>query len=209
MNIKEFTERTGFYPTYEHYKFVEKSYMDFDGDKDAFCKAYKANENGLAEIIARSADADLNKEFDSRDKLIDELKHQAVGLKSDIIYLNEQVEELEEQLDKELDWKPCKNAGTQMTQTDYQNLAADKFAKSMTDEEAANFIAEELGFDPKKVKIIPTVETFESNKYYRMRVAVRYKREPLYSSTDWNYVRFDVNGIEYEYANGQLELYCR
>lgn len=209
MNIKEFTERTGFYPTYEHYKFIEKSYMDFDGDKDAFCEAYKGNVNSIAEIIARSADADLNKEFDSRDKLIDELKHQAVGLKSDIIYLNEQIEELEEQLDKELDWKPCKNAGTQMTQTDYQNLAEDKFAKSMTDEEAANFIAEELGFDPKKVKIIPTVETFESNKYHRMRVAVRYKREPLYSSTDWNYVRFDVNGIEYEYIDGQLEMYCR
>lgn len=209
MTIKEFTERTGFYPTYEHYKFIEKSYMDFDGDKDAFCEAYKGNVNSIAEIIARSADADLNKEFDSRDKLIDELKNQAVGLKSDIIYLNEQIEELEEQLDKELDWKPCKNAGTQMTQTDYQNLAADKFVKSMTDEEAANFIAEELGFDPKKVKIIPTVETFESNKYHRMRVAVRYKREPLYSSTDWNYVRFDVNGIEYEYINGQIVMYCR
>lgn len=209
MTIKEFTERTGFIPSHNLYTAIENAYMAFDGDKDSFCEAYKGNINSIAEIIARSADADLNKELDSRDKLIDELKHQAVGLKSDIIYLNEQIEELEEQLDKELDWKPCKNAGTQMTQTDYQNLAADKFAKSMTDEEAANFIAEELGFDPKKVKIIPTVETFESNKYHRMRVAVRYKREPLYSSTDWNYVRFDVNGIEYEYVNGQLELYCR
>lgn len=48
-----------------------------------------------------------------------------------------------------------------------------------------------------------------SNKYHRMRVAVRYKREPLYASTDWNYVRFDVNDVEYEYINGQLMLYCK
>lgn len=209
MTRQEFIEKTGFIPSHSLYTAIENAYMAFDGDKDSFCEAYKGNVNSIAEIIARSADADLNKEFDSRDKLIDELKHQAVGLKSDIIYLNEQIEELEEQLDKELDWKPCKNVGTQMTQTDYQNLAADKFAKSMTDEEAANFIAEELGFDPKKVKIIPTVETFESNKYHRMRVAVRYKREPLNASTDWNYIRFDVNDVEYEYINGQLMLYCK
>lgn len=42
MTIKEFIERTGFYPTYEHYKFIEKSYMDFDGDKDAFCKGVQS-----------------------------------------------------------------------------------------------------------------------------------------------------------------------
>lgn len=96
-----------------------------------------------------------------------------------------------------------------MTQADYQDLSANEFTKSMTGEEAANFIAEELGFDPKKVKIIPAVETFESNKYHRMRVAVRYKREPLCASTDWNYIRFDVNDVEYEYINGQLMLYCK
>lgn len=42
-----------------------------------------------------------------------------------------------------------------------------------------------------------------------MRVAERYDREPCYGSTDWNYVRFDVNGIEYEYINGQLVMYWR
>lgn len=36
-----------------------------------------------------------------------------------------------------------------------------------------------------------------------------YDREPLYESTDWNYVRFDVCGMTYEYVNGQLVMYCR
>lgn len=209
MTRQEFIEKTGFIPSHSLYTAIENAYMKFDGDKDSFCGAYKENTNRIAEIIALSADANLNEELDSRDKLIDELKHQAVSLKSDILFLNDRNEELEDQLDEELDWKPCKTAGTKMAQADYQDLSANEFTKSMTGEEAANFIAEELGFDPKKVKIIPTVETFESNKYHRMRVAVRYKREPLNASTDWNYIRFDVNDVEYEYINGQLMLYCK
>ena len=42
-----------------------------------------------------------------------------------------------------------------------------------------------------------------------MRVAETYEREPLYESTDWNYVRFDVCGMAYEYVNGQLMMYQR
>ena len=115
----------------------------------------------------------------------------------------------ERQLDAELEWTTCKSAGTQMTQRDYVKLKEDSFTKVMTDEEAANFIAEELGFNAERVKIILTVETYEVDKHRRMRVAGTYEREPLYESTDWNYVRFDVNGIGYEYIDGQLEMYCR
>lgn len=202
MNIKEFTERTGFYPTYEHYKFIEKSYMDFDGDKDAFCKAYKANENGLAEKITREVERFVEDQTElgmhEHDAMEERIARQA-GI----------INDLQAQLDAELEWTTCKSAGTQMTQRDYVKLREDSFTKTMTDEEAANFIAEELGFNAERVKIIHTVEIFEVNKYRRMRVAETYEREPLYESTDWNYVRFDVNGIEYEYIDGQLEMYCR
>lgn len=202
MNIKEFTERTGFYPTYEHYKFIEKSYMDFDGDKDAFCKAYKANENGLAEKITREVERYIEDQTElgmhEQDAMEERIARQA-GI----------INDLQAQLDAELEWTASKSAGTQMTQRDYVKLREDSFTKTMTDEEAANFIAEELGFNAERVKIIHTVETFEVNKHRRMRVAETYDREPLYSSTDWNYVRFNVNGIEYEYIDGQLEMYCR
>lgn len=202
MNIKEFTERTGFYPTYEHYKFIEKSYMDFDGDKDAFCKAYRTNENGLAEKITREVERFVEDQTElgmhEHDAMEERIARQA-GI----------INDLQAQLDAELEWTTCKNAGTQMAQRDYVKLREDSFTKVMTDEEAANFIAEELGFNVKRVKIIHTVETFEVNKHRRMRVAETYERESLYESTDWNYVRFDVNGIEYEYIDGQLEMYCR
>lgn len=200
MNIKEFTERTGFYPTYEHYKFIEKSYMDFDGDKNAFCKAYKANENGLAEKITREVERFVEKQTElgmhEHDAMEERIARQA-GI----------INDLQAQLDAELEWTPCKDAGTRMTQRDYVKLKEDRFTKTMTDEEAANFIAEELGFNAERVRIIRKAETYEVNKHRRMRVAETYEREPLYESTDWNYVRFDVCGMTYEYVNGQLMMY--
>lgn len=202
MTIKEFTERTGFYPTYEHYKFIEKSYMNFDGDKDAFCKAFRENADGIAEKIARAADRDFEKEAEAGKKAYARMEER-IARQADII------NDLQTKLDAELEWTPCKDVGTRMTQRDYVKLREDRFTKTMTDEEAANFIAEELGFKAERVKIIRKAETYEVNKHRRMRVAETYEREPLYESTDWNYVRFDVCGMTYEYVNGQLEMYYR
>lgn len=55
MNIQEFTDRTGFYPSMELYAVIEQAYMEQSADKDAFCKAYKENTDGLAEKIQREA----------------------------------------------------------------------------------------------------------------------------------------------------------
>lgn len=202
MTIKEFTQRTGFYPTYEHYKFIEKSYMNFDGDKDAFCKAFRENTDGIAEKITREVERFIEEQTELGMHEHDAMEER-IARQADII------NDLQTKLDAELEWTPCKDAGTRMTQRDYVKLREDGFTKTMTDEEAANFIAEELGFNAERVKIIRKAETYEVNKHHRMRVAETYEREPLYESTDWNYVRFNVNGVEYEYVNGQLELYCR
>lgn len=40
MLKEEFEQRTGFYPDQALYSIIEKHYMEFNGDKDAFCKAY-------------------------------------------------------------------------------------------------------------------------------------------------------------------------
>lgn len=39
MMREEFEQRTGFLPSQPLYSIIEKYYMNFDGDKDAFCKA--------------------------------------------------------------------------------------------------------------------------------------------------------------------------
>ena len=201
MTIKEFTERTGFYPTYEHYKFIEKSYMDFDGDKDAFCKAYKANENGLAEKITREVERFVEEQTELG-------MHEHDAMEERLNAQQEEIEKLKAQLDAELEWTPCKDAGTQMTQRDYVKLKEDRFTKTMTDEEAANFIAEELGFNAERVRIIRKAETYEVNKHRRLRKSGTFYRTPVYESTDWNYVRFDCACFMYELVNGELRFYC-
>ena len=55
MMRSEFEQLTGIYPTVELYQEIEKLYNDFDGDKQAFCKAFKKNKNGLAEIAQERA----------------------------------------------------------------------------------------------------------------------------------------------------------
>lgn len=200
MTIKEFTERTGFYPTYEHYKFIEKSYMGFDGDKDAFCKAYRTNENGLAAKIARETERYIEEQTELG-------MHEHDAMKKRLNAQQEEIEKLKAQLDAELEWQPSRKAGTLMSQDAYEDLRDDPDTKVLTVEETASLIAEEYGFDPAHVKIIDTVETYEVNRHGKLRVSDCFEREPLYSCADWNYIRFDVKGIGYEYINSGLHYY--
>lgn len=44
MLLSEFIDRTGYQPTAEEYAAIEREYYHFNGDKDAYCKAWcKAN----------------------------------------------------------------------------------------------------------------------------------------------------------------------
>ena len=68
MEIKEFEKRTGYFPTTEEYKTIEKFYMNFDGDKDEFCEAYKKNEGFIAEKIQHEANLERLKKSKPRKK---------------------------------------------------------------------------------------------------------------------------------------------
>ena len=100
-----------------------------------------------------------------------------------------EIDELTAELDRELEWKPSDGAGTNMRQSDYAHLA--DCGKTMTDEEAKAFIADECGFAPEKIHILHEVNTYEVNKHRRLRKSATFDRAPVYESTDWNYVRFD------------------
>lgn len=41
MMMNEFTQRTGYEPSFEEYHYIEESYYEFDGNKDEFCKWWK------------------------------------------------------------------------------------------------------------------------------------------------------------------------
>ena len=197
MMISEFIERTGFEPTASEYAKIEKAYYDFNGNKDEFCKAFVKN-GGEKKIYKARAEESA------------QLKSQLVEMekqhKSEMEAREKQIAELNADLDRELEWKPCDGSGTNMTQERYEHLA--NCGQVMSDEEAKEFIADECGFDPEKIHILHEVNTYEVNKHRRLRVAGTFDRAPMYESTDWNYIRFDCACFMYEFINGQLCFYC-
>ena len=202
MMIEEFEKRTGFYPTLVQYEAIERAYMDFDGDKDAFCKAYKKNADEIAERIQREVNMATLKA--QRDQAA-ELSHRDAEIKR-----------LGKELDRELEWKPSETAGTNMSQERYEELLASCTGHNgdphiMSENEARQLVSEEFGFNPERIEIITTVHTYEVNKHHQLRKAATLTRQPLYDATDWNYVRFNVQGVSctwtYEMVNGELETY--
>lgn len=197
MMMSEFIDRTGFEPTAKEYAKIEEAYYDFDGDKDAFCKAFVKDGGARKLCKARAA------EIDRLNSLLLESERQ---YKKDMANREKRIDELTAELDRELEWKPSDGTGTNMSQSDYAHLA--DCGKTMTDEEAKAFIADECGFAPEKIHILHEVNTYEVNKHSRLRKSGTFDRAPVYESTDWNYVRFDCACFMYELVNGELRFYC-
>ena len=205
MMYSEFTERTGFYPTRDLYHAIEEAYMEFDGDKDAFCKAYRENQDGMASAIAHDAEM--------REFLLCERENRRARIEHDqnvrqIERLEQKVKELEARLEREMEWKP-RELDTAMSQADYDKLAADSTAKHLTTEEAADLIAREFGFDREKIGIVRQLHKTEVNRHHGLRVVGAVQRDPLFDAWDWNYIAFKVNGnvtLHYEMVNGELHL---
>lgn len=198
MMMSEFIARTGFEPTAKEYTKIEQAYYDFDGDKDAFCEDFIRN--GGAQKFYKDRVA----EIDRLNSLLLESERQH---KRDIAESKKQIDELTAELNRELEWKPCDSAGTNMAQEQYEHLA--NSGRAMTDAEAVAFIADECGFAPEKIRIVHEVNAYEVNKYHRLRVASTFNREPVYESTDWNYIRFDCACFTYELVDGELRFYNR
>ncbi len=197
MMKSEFIERTGFEPTAEEYAQIEEAYYEFSGDKNAFCKDFLKNK-GVERLIRNRASRieELKKELEDMEKKLEAEKKAS----------EKEIDSLKEQLDKELDWKPCEG-GTTMDQVRYEELATAGGTRILTEQEAKDLIYNEFGFSPEKIRIINTVHTYEANKYHRMRKANEYTRKPVYNASDWNYIRFDCAGWQYEMVNCSLQSY--
>lgn len=199
MMKNEFEKLTGIYPTAGMYKAIEAAYMDFDGDKQAFCAAYKKNKDGIAEKIQNDA-------MQAEASEAQELEQHIKSLKRDIQIQQAQIARLEEKLKREQDWKPYEDERN-VKQADYEKLAADKFTEELTDEEAADMIANEFGFDKSKIAIIHEVDKCEISRSRMERKVGTYERKALFNAWDWNYIRFNVARIGYEMHDGELRMF--
>lgn len=190
MMIDEFERLTGFYPSAEMYEAIEQAYTKSRADKYEFCKLYKANEDGMAEEIARKATA---------------MWAERVGKATfENKALRCRIERLEAELEKEKEWQPFEDKEN-VSQANYEILK--EHGRVLTDDEAAELIANEFGFSREKIKILHAVERWEINRHKMLRVSGEIERLPIYDAGDWNYVRFNCCGVSYEMDNGDLRLF--
>lgn len=189
MMMQEFEKLTGIYPTADLYAAIEAAYMEFDGDKTAFCKAYKANKNGLAEKIQREVNMAAFKAQNAHD--------------ADLARRDAEIEGLKKELEREQEWKPYVDTDN-VQQSDYEQLRDDTCTRVMTDAEAKDLLYKWYGFAPEKVKILRSIPTFEVNRHRQLRKTGEVERLPLYNATDWHYIRFDCGRMSYELDNDSL-----
>lgn len=191
MMIEEFEKLTGIFPSADLYEAIENAYNEFHGDKVEFCKAFKTNAEGLAEKIKRAANT---KSWKANDSAAQERKA-----------LNDQIESLKQQLEREQEWKPIDYEATgNVKQSEYAKLANDSCTRILTDEEAKDLLYDWYGFAKEKVTIHHEIDKLEVNRHRVLRKVGTISREPLYNATDWNYIRFDCGCMSYELINDNL-----
>ncbi|MBQ8922495.1 MAG: hypothetical protein IJ060_10120 [Oscillospiraceae bacterium] len=199
MMISEFKTLTGIHPSWLLWTVINRTYEESALDKHEWCKAYVENKNGMAGMIARLADTEYERAVRNHEI---ELKN----ARSEIAHLREQLEKTKAQLDRELEWHPATGIGTNMTEHDYQLLADD--TAPMSELDAIRRIHQECRFDMAHIKIVTTVSTYEVNKHHECRVSKTFARQPVWASSDWNYIRFNVGALQWEIVNGELMPYC-
>ena len=191
MMREEFERMTGIYVTSDLYKMINAAYYTFNGDKQAFCKAYKENENGLASTIQRAVNMENVKLAQAHD--------------NEIKALREEIKRLKKELETEQEWRPYTDE-RHVSQQDYENLK--KGLEPMTDDTAKDWLYQEFGFAPSQVRIIREVDEYEINRHNQIRPTGRkIEREPYYDATDYHYIRFDCAGRSWEAWNGSLAAY--
>lgn len=112
---------------------------------------------------------------------------------------------LKDELIRAQEWLPAKDLGTNMSQKAYAELADD--SAPMSELDAIRRVYEMCGFDMALIRIVKTVNTYEVNKQHRCRVSGEYERPPVWSATDWNYIRFSVADLQWELVDGELHAY--
>lgn len=197
MMIHEFESLTGFYPTPDMYRIIEKEYVEGPWkDKQEFCRAYTNNIGGLAERLTREAYEEGRKD------LIDQIT-KSEALLSCAKEWQQEAERLQKELDNALEWQPYM-VEEEYSDEDYNGLYDCKNTKKLSTTEAKELISQEFGFKPEMIEVQDSKRTYEIDRYRRIRGNGRISRAPLYNASDWNYIRFKVCGYEYEYQDGEL-----
>ena len=184
MLIDEFEALTGIYPDQELYALIEEEYMRSEVQKDEWCERYRNNVDGLAEKVQLAAEHARAK----REKAIEEeresLRKEISDLHRDIASVLEKVRRLEA-------WRPFEVSHMEMHK--YIDLWDSRTSEFDSAEDVKRWIACEFGFNPGTIRIVEEIPMYEKSREGRIRKTGGVEeRKPAYYSTDWNYIRFDV-----------------
>ena len=200
MMLSEFVERTGFEPMPAEYAKIEEAYCGFNGDKDAFCKAFVAGDGEKRIYQARAAEIDrLNGKILDLDKTFQQSSAE----------YERRLAFFQAELDRELEWKPYEFTQN-IPQAEYAELAKcvdSGSARYMTDDEALDWVCREFGFDRSQVTILHEINEQEINRHNLCRASGRkIDRRPVYCATDYHYIRFNAGcgAWQWEVWNGQI-----
>ena len=98
--------------------------------------------------------------------------------------------------------------GTNLTQEKYLELGNCGSSKFLSEPEAILLINKEFGFEAGRIVILNEAEIDVTEKGSRYVKVEKAHRLPVYASTDWNYIRFNVRTASaiwyYEMINADL-----
>lgn len=167
--------------------------------------------DGCFEIAEENIEYDfadsMKARMESARESADTSEHTAETLYSENVRLKKQIERLEEQLDRELEWSAYED-DKNVSQFGYENLAHNAGTRCLDDEEAKNMLSEQFGFIKDRIEIVRNVPTYEINRHNQLRATGTAERNPLYNATDWNYIRFNCCGMAYELFNDELRFFA-
>ena len=104
------------------------------------------------------------------------------------------------------------NVGTNYLQSEYEELLKEPSARDLAEAEAKMFINKEYGFEASRIEVHTDAivaefgrkETHGTPVWAPTRI---YTRKAVYAAPDYNYIRFNVCGNQYEICNGEMYFY--
>ena len=183
-----------------------KEILDNLGENSYVATAFE----GCAEIAKENIEYDfatsMKDKYETAVAKADTLQNSNAELKEEIDRLKSKIQILEQELDRELEWKPYID-GRNVSQETYDELVSNPSTNFLSDEEATEMIYTEFGFAKEKIRIIRTVNTYDINKHHRLRKSGETERRPAYNATDWNYILFECSGVKYEICDGDINIF--
>lgn len=180
------------------------------GEESYIGKAFE----GCFEIAEENINNDfmisMKERYDTATYREDTLRTKVGELSAEVDSLKAEVDCLQARVEREEEWKPYEGNDGNTSQEEYDVLASDASAKELSDDEAAQIIADEFGFERDRIGIVREINTYEINRHGRLRKAGTTPRRPLFDAWDYYYIRFDVIGnarMCWEVYGGDLHLF--